>query len=88
MAKIFNVDSTLENADWIKRGALDMGKVNDIQDVLKFLNIRSSVSKLPKETIESIKTYNWFTSLPSSIKRDFDEALNLATAREAQKSDE
>jgi len=82
MTKPFNVDSTLENADWIKRGALDIGKVNSIDDVLKFLNIRSSVSKLPKETIENIMTYNWYKSLPTSVRRDFSIALNEAEAKE------
>lgn len=82
MAKVFNVDSTLENADWIKRGTLDIGKVNSIDDVLKFLNIRSSASKLPKETIENIMTYNWYQSLPTSVKKDFSTALDEAEVRE------
>jgi hypothetical protein len=82
MAKVFNVDSTLENADWIKRGALDIGKVNSIDDVLKFLNISSSASKLPKETIENIMTYNWYKSLPTSVRQDFSMALNEAEAKE------
>jgi len=82
MAKVFNVDSTIENADWIKRGALDMGKVNSIDDVLKFLNISSSASKLPKETIENIMTYNWYKSLPTSVRQDFSTALNEAEAKE------
>lgn len=82
MTKVFNVDSTLENADWIKRGTLDIGKVNSIDDVLKFLNIRSSASGLPKETIENIMTYNWYQSLPNSVKKDFSIALDEADRRE------
>lgn len=87
MKKPFNVDSTIENADWIKRGRLDLARVKSVKDILDFLNIEIPATKLGSETISSIMDYSWYESIPSVIKRDFSELLLSANRKEKKEKE-
>jgi len=75
--KIINVDSTIDNADWIKGGRPDIQKMTSPDDVLKFLGMaESSLDKLSENEIKEIASFSWYKSLPRHIRLSFSGALS------------
>lgn len=76
MAKIINIDSSIDNADWAKKRTLDAGQINSSRDVLKFMGISTPMPNLTRSQLFSIENSAWFGSLPLHIRREFGKLIS------------
>jgi len=73
MAKIINIDASIQNADWAKRRKLDAENITDVESLLKFLNIDKSPINLSKSEIRGIVNNVWYSSLPKPLRRELSD---------------
>jgi hypothetical protein len=73
--KIINIDSSLDNADWIKRGKPDIQNTTSASSVLKFLGINKPLEELNENEIEEIMDYPWFAQLPRYVRLSFSQRI-------------
>lgn len=74
--KIINVDSSVDNADWIKRGKPDIQNITNAAGILKFLGINKPLEELSKNEIEEIMDYSWFSQLPRHARLSFTQRVS------------
>lgn len=76
MAKIINIDATIENADWTKKRKLDAENITDVDSLLKFLNINKTAETLTANEVRGIRNNVWYTSLPGPLKRELSDIFD------------